>query len=133
MAKTLVINMLSGYQENDDPLFMTKLADAALERGYGVKIFLFGNGCNMANVEKPIEGHLHIVERLKAHMDIGKVGDELDKLAARGAEIATCHTTEYGRGTEAETYREGVKWGDVGQSFMSMLMTGHVLVTLSRG
>jgi len=133
MPKTLCINMLSGYQETEDPLFMVNLARAALEKGYGVKIFLFGNGCNLANVEKPIVGHLHIVERLKVQMDIGKVGNQLDELAQMGAEIATCHTTEYGRGTEFEQYREGVKWGDVGQSFVGQLLTGNVLITLSRG
>ncbi|MCL5108446.1 MAG: DsrE family protein [Chloroflexi bacterium] len=133
MAKTLCINMLSGYQETDDPLFMVNLAATALKKGYGVKIFLYGNGCNMANQEKPIEGHLAIVERLKAHMDIGKIGGKLDELAQQGAQIETCHTTEYGRGTEAEPYREGVKWGDVGQSFVGQLMTSHVLITLSRG
>jgi tRNA 2-thiouridine synthesizing protein D len=133
MAKTLCINMLSGYQENEDPLFLVKLAEAALDKGYGVKIFLFGNGCNMANREKPIEGHLAIVERLKGHMDIGKIGDKLDALAQKGAQIETCHTTEYGRGTEAEPYRESVKWGDVGVSFVGQLMTSDVLITLSRG
>lgn len=133
MAKTLCINLLSGYQETEDPLFMVKLAEAALNKGYGVNIFLFGNGCNMAKVEKPIVGHLHIVERLRGHMEIGKVGDQLEKLAQMGAKIETCHTTEYGRGTEFEQYREGVKWGDVGQSFVGQLITGHVLITLSRG
>lgn len=131
MAKTLCINLLSGYQENEDPIFAVKLAEAALAQGYGVKIFLFGNGCNMANQEKPIEGHLAVTEKLKAHMDIGKVGPSLERIASLGAEIATCHTTEYGRGTEAEPYRPGIKWGDVGGSFTEQLLTGHVLVTLA--
>jgi len=119
MARTLCINLLSGYQENEDPVFAVKLAEAALAKG-----------CNMANQEKPIEGHLAMTEELKAHMDKGKVGPALEKIAQMGANISTCHTTEYGRGTEAEPYRPGIKWGDVGQSFTEQLVTGHVLITL---
>jgi len=131
MAKTLCINLLSGYQENEDPIFAVKLAEAALKKGYGVNIFLFGSGSNMANQEKPIEGHLAITENLKAHMDIGKVGPDFERIAQMGANISTCHTTEYGRGTEAEPYRPGIKWGDVGISFTEHLLTGHVLITLA--
>jgi len=54
----------------------------------------------------------------------------LEKIAGLGATIATCHTTEYGRGTEAEKYRPGIKWGDVGQTFTEMLLTSDVLITL---
>ena len=130
MSKTLTIMLLSGYQENEDPLFAVGLAKAVLKAGYGVNMFLFGNAVNMANKEKPIEGHVQITERLRKHQDIGKVGGELDELARMGADIATCHTNEYGRGTEAEEYREGVKWGDVGESFTRFMLTTAVLLTI---
>ena len=130
MAKSLTINLLSGYQENEDAVFAVKLAEAALNKGYGVKMFLFGNGCNLANQEKPIEGRLSMTPLLQEHVEKGKVGSALEKLAGKGAFIATCHTTEYGRGTEAESYRPGIKWGDVGQTFTEMLLTSSVLITL---
>jgi tRNA 2-thiouridine synthesizing protein D len=130
MSKSLTINLLSGYQENEDPIFALKLAEAALKKGYGVKIFLFGNGCNLANEEKPIEGHLSMAPPLREQVERGKIGPALEKIAALGASIATCHTTEYGRGTEAEKYRPGIKWGDVGQTFTEMLLTSDVLITL---
>lgn len=130
MPKTLTILMLSGYQENEDPIFAVGLAKAVLKAGYGVNIFLFGNGVNMANKEKPLEGHLRITEKLRKHVELGKVGEQLDELAGLGADIATCHTSEYGRGTEADDYRQGIKWGDVGDSFVRFLVTSDVLITI---
>ncbi|MBW2084481.1 MAG: DsrE family protein [Deltaproteobacteria bacterium] len=130
MSKTLTIMLLSGYQENEDPIFTVRLAEAALKAGYKVNIFLFDNAVNLANKEKPIEGKLHIQERLRKHVEIGKIGDRLDKLAEMGAEITTCHTNEYGRGTEADEYRDGIKWGDVGQSFTTFLLTSDVHVSI---
>jgi tRNA 2-thiouridine synthesizing protein D len=133
MPKTLTILMLSGYQENEDPIFALGLAKAVLKAGYNVNMFLFGNAANMANKEKPIEGHLRITEKLRKHVELGKVGEQLDELARMSADIATCHTSEYGRGTEAEEYREGVKWGDVGDSFVRFLVISDVLITIGHG
>lgn len=130
MPKTLTILMLSGYQENEDPIFAVGLAKAVLNAGYGVNIFLFGNGVNMANKEKPLEGHLRITEKLRKHVELGKVGEQLDELARLGADIATCHTSEYGRGTEADDYRQGIKWGDVGDSFVRFLVTSDIVITI---
>ena len=95
-----------------------------------MNIFLFGNGVNLANKEKPIEGRVRITGRLREHQDWGRVGDQLDELARMGADIATCHTNEYGRGTEAEEYRDGVKWGDVGESFTRFMLTTDVLLSI---
>ncbi|MEW6664213.1 MAG: DsrE family protein [Thermodesulfobacteriota bacterium] len=130
MAKTLTILLLSGYQENEDPVFAVGLAKAVLKAGYGVNLFLYGNACNMANKERSIEGRLRMNESLRAHVDSGKIGERLDELARMGAQIATCHTSEYGRGTEAEEYREGVRWGDVGETFTKFLLTSDVLLAL---
>ncbi len=130
MSKTLTIVLMSGYQENEDALLAVGLARAALEAGHGVNMFLFGNAVNLANKEKPIEGRVRISERLKGHQDIGKIGPEIEELASMGAQIATCHTNEYGRGTEGEDYRDGVQWGDVGETFIRFLLTTNVLLSI---
>ncbi len=130
MSKTLTIVLRSGLQENEDPLFAVGLTRAVLKAGHKVNIFLFGNGVNLANKEKPIEGRVRITGRLREHQDWGRVGDQLDELARMGADIATCHTNEYGRGTEAEEYRDGVKWGDVGESFTRFMLTTDVLLSI---
>ena len=130
MLKTLTIMLMSGYQENEDPVFAVQLGKAALTAGHQVNIFLYGNAVNMANQEKPIEGKLHINERLRAAVEIGRIGDEMEELARLGAKIATCHTTEYGRGTEAEEYRPGVEWGDIGESFTTFLIKSDVFLSL---
>lgn len=132
MAKSLTIILLSGYQENEDANVAVNLAEEALRKGHGVKIFLLGNGCNLANREKPLQGRLAMTADLRDHVEKGKVGPALEKLSKMGADIATCHSTEYGRGTEAEDYRPGIRWGDVGQSFIKMLLTSDVLITLGR-
>jgi tRNA 2-thiouridine synthesizing protein D len=130
VTKSLTIILLSGYQENEDALFAVRLADAVLDKGYGVFVFLFGNGCNIANKEKPVQPPLRITDRLLKHLLRGKIGDELERIARKGARVATCHTTEYGRGTEAEPYRDGVEWGDVGETFIDFLVRTNVLLTL---
>lgn len=131
MGKTLTIVMTSGMQENEDPIFMVGLAEAMLRAGHKVNIFLYGNSVNMANREKALEGRVRISEHLLQHTLLGKVGEKLGNLVKMGAQIATCHTNEYGRGTEADEYREGVQWGDAGESLTRFLVTTDVLLVIS--
>ena len=129
MPKKLTIVLFSGYQENEDAIFTVMLAEAALGKGYHVNLFLFGNACQMSKKEKPVP-NLHITEKLLQHINTGKIGGRLEHLARMGARIATCHTTEYGRGVEAEEYRDGIEWGDVGQTLVNFLLTSDVLITM---
>ncbi|NJB67989.1 tRNA 2-thiouridine synthesizing protein D [Desulfobaculum xiamenense] len=127
---TITINMLSGAVENENADFMVRFSEAALAAGHAVNIFLYGNGCNMANKEVPWTGEKGITEALGAHMDASRMADRIAALAARGASIHTCHTTEYGRGTEGCDYLDGVARGNVGVSLMKFWMTSDVAFTL---
>jgi len=133
MPKTYTFALLSGSTENEDAVFAVRLADALLAKGNKINIFLYGNGCNLANKNIPYkDGRSPISDELRAHMDAFVLNEEIEKLAAKGATIATCHTTEYSRGSEGMDYLEGVVWGDVGDSFTRMLMLSDVAFTLGQ-
>lgn len=133
MAKTFTFALLSGSTENEDAVFAVKLSRALLKGGSGVNIFLYGNGCNLANKEVPYkDGRSPISDNLRAHMDGFMLQKEIEELARLGANIATCHTTEYSRGTEGLDYVNGVKWGDVGNSFTQMLLLSDSLFTIGQ-
>ncbi|MDL2267270.1 DsrE family protein [Desulfovibrio sp. OttesenSCG-928-G15] len=133
MAKTVTFALLSGSTESEDAVFAVKLAKALLDRGNKVNIFLYGNGCNLANANVPYkEGRSPISDELRAHMDSFVLEAAIGDLAAKGAKLVTCHTTEYSRGTEGLDYAEGVAWGDVGDSFTKMLMLSDVAFTIGQ-
>ncbi len=133
MAKTYTFALLSGSTENEDAVFAVRLAKALLKKGNKVNIFLYGNGCNLANINTPYkEGRSPISDGLRAHMDAFVLDVEIAELAAAGAKIATCHTTEYSRGTEGSDYIKGVEWGDVGDSFTRMLLVSDAVFTIGQ-
>jgi tRNA 2-thiouridine synthesizing protein D len=133
MAKTFTFALLSGSTENEDAIFAVKLAQALLDNGSNVNIFLYGNGCNLSNVNVPYKkGRSPMSDALRAHMDKFVIDEAIEELADDGAKIVTCHTTEYSRGTEGMDYLEGVEWGDVGNSFTKMLLASDVVFTIGQ-
>jgi len=130
MSKTLTIMLLSGSAENEDAEFATRLAEAAVDKGHKVQIYLFGNAVNLSKKEVPIEGDLHIQGRLLEHIEPTKCFDRIAGLTAKGVDISTCHTNEHARGIESKEYVDGVKWGDVGGTFTKYLMTTDVLLSV---
>lgn len=131
MSKTLTIMLMSGSAENEDATFATHLAEAALAKGHKVQVYLFGNAVNLSKKETPIEGDLHIAERLLDHIEPTKNFGRIAGLCAKGADISTCHTNEHARGIESGEYVEGVKWGDVGGAFTKYLMTSDVMLSIA--
>ena len=130
MSKTMTIMLMSGSAENEDSQFATRLAEAALDKGHKVQMYLFGNAVNISKQEVPIEGDLHIAPRLVDHIEPTKNFDRMARLTEKGADISTCHTNEHARGIESKEYVEGVKWGDVGGSFTKYLMTSDVMLSI---
>lgn len=130
MSRTITLVLLSGSTENDDAVFAVNLSKAILEKGGKVNLFLYGNGCNLANKPVPVEGRSAISDALRAHMDGYVLSEKIEELTRRGAKIATCHTTEYSRGTEGCPYLDGVERGDVGNSYTRFLMATDVLLAI---
>ena len=131
MAKTLTIMLLSGNGENQDALFAVRLAEAVLNRGDKVNIFLYGNGVNLSKKDHPVEGDLHIAAPLLEHIERGRVAKQLEGIARMGGNIATCHTNEHARGIQDLEYLEGVKPGDIGHTFCDFLLVSHAFLALS--
>ena len=130
MSKKLTIMLMSGAAENEDAVFATRLAEAALAKGHKVNMYLFGNAVNLSKKEFPIEGDLHIAKPLLAHIEPTKRFAALADLIAKGADVSTCHTNEHARGIESREYVDGLKWGDVGGTFTKYLMTSDVLLSV---
>ena len=127
---TLTLLLLSGSAENEDAEFATKLARAAQEKGHHIQMYLFGNAVNLAKKEFPITGDLHIVPMLREHIEPTKNFVRFAELCAKGADVSTCHTNEHARGIESGEYVEGVKWGDIGGTFIQYLMKADVLLSI---
>lgn len=130
MSRTITLVLLSGSTENDDAAFAVNLSKAILEKGGKVNLFLYGNGCNLANKPVPVEGRSAISDALRAYMDGYVLSEKIEELTRMGAKIATCHTTEYSRGTEGCPYLNGVERGDVGNSYTRFLMATDVLLAI---
>ena len=127
---TITINLLSGAVENENADFALRLSKAALAKGHKVNIFLFGNGSNLANKEVPYPGDRGMNDALTTFMDSFRLGARLEELTSLGAVVATCHTTEYARGTEGCAYLDGVERGNVGSSLTKFLINSDVAFTL---
>ena len=127
---TITITLLSGAAENELADFALRFGQAALEAGHKFNLFLFGNACNLANQEVPWTGERGMNQELTDFMDSQRLARRVRGLAAQGAVIDTCHTTEYVRGSEGCQYLEGVSRGNVGTSLTKFLLTSDAAFTL---
>ncbi|WP_455392542.1 DsrE/DsrF/TusD sulfur relay family protein [[Eubacterium] cellulosolvens] len=83
--KTLGIMLFSGPYGNQDVDHMVRIAQRALDKGYGVEIFLYGDGV-----------HAQMKDQApKMFLNIGKA---LDKLVENGAVIKSCVRCSTARG-----------------------------------
>lgn len=127
---TITITLLAGAAENELAEFALNLGAAALKQGHKFNLFLFGNASNLANREAVWTGERGMNQELTDFMDAKRLAQRVQDLAARGAVIHTCHTTEYGRGTEGCEYIDGVYRGNVGTSLTKFLLTSDAAFTL---
>lgn len=84
-GKILSLMLFSGPYGSQDADHMCRIAKKALDMGYRVQIFLYGDG-----VHAQLKG-----QRPKVFMNIG---EELTKLAERGAVIKSCVRCSQARG-----------------------------------
>ncbi|RZN45009.1 sulfur reduction protein DsrE [archaeon] len=87
--KALACMLFSGPYGSQDADIMARIAERALDMGYGVKIFLYGDG-----VHAQMSG-----QRPKAFFN---VGDALERIAKKGGNIKSCV-----RCSEARGYLDG--------------------------
>jgi len=119
MSKVLTIQIRSGTMMNMDVNVMVKLARAALDKGYGVRIFGYGEGIMaIKNGQEP-----------KRFPNIGKI---LEELVERGAQIAVCETCAYARGVKRGEEVPGTKIGSLTNDLSVMVSESDRMVTLAR-
>lgn len=83
--KTLGLMLFSGPYGSQDADHMCKIAKRALDKGYRVQIFLYGDG-------------VHAQLKDQAPKIFLNIGDELNMLAGRGADIKSCVRCSQARG-----------------------------------
>ncbi|MDH3365538.1 MAG: DsrE family protein [Thermoplasmata archaeon] len=119
MAKTMTIIWRSGSMMAMDVNVATKLAAAALKKGYMVKMFGYGEG-------------ITAVKKGQAPKRFPNVGDDLVELAEAGAEISLCETCYAARGFHRGEEIEGVKIGSLTNNLFRFVSESDRLVTIAR-
>lgn len=97
----------------------TKLANAAIGKGYKVNMFGYGEGVTA-------------VKKGQAPKRFPNVGADLEALAERGVTIALCETCYTARGFQRGEEIEGVKVGSLTNDLFKFIAESDRLVTVAR-
>jgi tRNA 2-thiouridine synthesizing protein D len=119
MKRTLLIHLRSGSMMNMDSNLTVKLARAALDKGYNVRIFGYGEGITMIK-----EG-----QEPKRFPNVGK---ELTELAEKGATIVVCETCSVARGIHRGEEIKGSKVGSLTNDLSKFVAEADRIVTIAR-
>ncbi len=119
MAKTMVIQLRTGSMMNMDSNVAVKLARAALEKGYNVRMFGYGEG----------------ITTIKEGQDpkrFPNVGKELGELVQKGLVVVVCETCCAARGIHRGEEVKGTKIGSLTNDLSKFVKEGDTMVTIAR-
>lgn len=102
-----------------DANIAAKLARAALEKGYKVNMFGYGEGVTA-------------VKKGQQPKRFPNIGNELEELAKKGVNIAICETCYAARGFERGEEIPGVKVGSLTNDLFKFVVESDKLVTIAR-
>jgi sulfur relay (sulfurtransferase) complex TusBCD TusD component (DsrE family) len=119
MTRTLLIHLRSGSMMNMDSNLAVKLARAALDKGYNVRFFGYGEGITAVK-----EG-----QEPKRFPNVGK---EFTGLAERGATIVVCETCAVARGIHRGDEVKGTKIGSLTNDLSKFVSEADRIVTIAR-
>lgn len=119
MTKGITILLMSGPMKSMEPNTALKLADAALNKGYKVNLFCYGEG-------------VLSVKQNQAPKRFPNVGEQIKDLEKRGVKISVCETCSIARGLHHGEEIEGTKIGSLTKDFVEYLDDSDKLVTLAR-
>jgi len=119
MAKTLTILWRTGSMMAMDANVATKLAKAALDKGYNVHMFGYGEGVTA-------------VKKGQKPKRFPNVGDELEQIAKQGGTQAVCETCFAARGFERGEEIPGAKVGSLTNDLFKFVSESDRLVTIAR-
>ncbi len=119
MSKTLTILFRTGSMMAMDSNVAVKLARAALEKGYRVHLFGYGEGVTAVKAgQKPKR--------------FPNIGDELIEVQGQGATTAVCETCFAARGFERGEEIEGARVGSLTNDLFKFVSESDRLVTIAR-
>lgn len=117
--KTLTIQVRSGTMMNMDTNVAIKLAAAAMGKGYGVRIFGFGEG-------------VWLIKKGQEPKRFPNVGNEASELAEKGLEISVCNTCCAARGLSRGDEIPGSKQGSLANDLTRFVAESARMVTIAR-
>ncbi|MCX6652212.1 MAG: DsrE family protein [Methanomassiliicoccales archaeon] len=119
MPKTLLIHLRSGSMMNMDSNCAVKLMSAALDKGYNVRLFGYGEGVT-------------VIKEGQDPKRFPNVGNELKKLAERGATVVVCETCCAARGIHRGEEIQGSKIGSLTNHLSKFVSEADRMVTFAR-
>jgi tRNA 2-thiouridine synthesizing protein D len=119
VPKTLLILVRSGSMMNMDSNVAIKLARAALDKGYNVRLFGYDEGVT-------------IVKEGQDPKRFPNVGKELSELAQRGLFVAVCGTCCAVRGVHRGEEIKGSKIGNLTNDLSRFVAEADKMITLAR-
>jgi tRNA 2-thiouridine synthesizing protein D len=119
MAKTLTILWRTGSMMAMDPNVAVKLAKAALDKGYKVHLFGYGEGVTA-------------VKKGQNPKRFPSVGRDLEEIIKEGANVAICETCFAARGFERGEEIQGAKVGSLTNDLFKFVSESDRLITIAR-
>jgi tRNA 2-thiouridine synthesizing protein D len=119
MAKTLTILWRTGSMMAMDPNVAVKLAKAALDKGYKVHLFGYGEGVTA-------------VKKGQNPKRFPNVGRELEEIIKEGASVTICETCFGARGFERGEEIQGAKVGSLTNDLFRFVSESDRLITIAR-
>ncbi|MEI6795898.1 MAG: DsrE family protein [Methanomassiliicoccales archaeon] len=117
--KTLCIQLRSGTMMNMDSNVASKLAKAATDKGYDVKVFGYGEG-------------VFLIKAGQEPKRFPNVGKETKVLVEAGGEVVVCETCCAARGMHRGEEIPGMKIGSITNDMSRFVAQSDRLVTIGR-
>jgi len=119
MAKTMVIHLRTGSMMSMDSNVAVKLARAALEKGYNVRLFGYGEG-------------ITVIKEGQDPKRFPNVGKEIGELVDKGLTVVVCETCCAARGIHRGEEIKGTKVGSLTNDFSKFIKDGDRMITIAR-
>ncbi len=119
MPRTLTIHLRTGTMMNMDTNVAIKLAKAAIEKGYKVNIFGYGEG-------------ITLIKEGQDPKRFPNVGELTQELAAQGAAVVVCETCCAARGVHRGEEMKETKIGSLTTDFSRFTAESDKMITIAR-
>jgi len=118
--KTMTIQLRTGTMMNMDCNVAIKLTDAALDKGYDVRIFGYGEGVWLIKAGQEPKRFPNVGEEAKKLVETGKV------------EVTVCNTCTTARGFRRGEEIQGMKIGSLTNDLSRFVAESDRMVTIAR-